>query len=345
MEEAAIEYHDDDYFDVNIRSEPDAFITPSPEGTPDERRTLSHVLKLGHLHIDTGIHAGFGYSEGILDAYRPEMTANPLKNPATARVFAHFVHVTGPTLSSHSRRPPPSKAPTERGDTPFSERGLWTHVIPLAAIQDQGLLQAMLALSSLHIAKLTGASTTPSFKHYAYALKRVHHSVGRSARRNSVPVVGASLLLALYELWCAEHVKWSSHLAGAGQLLVETDFVHMQKQTRKLRLERATERRQNYPTFRRARMAQRELPPNLKTKIRQFRDLDQVPDVDAQIVSIMAGKIVNYDDYGHILNDHDTATGDHADVDIPAFEARKDLFWAFAKQDMIGSVVSGNPLL
>ncbi|KAF4552944.1 Hypothetical protein D9617_8g049570 [Elsinoe fawcettii] len=344
LDRAAVEYHDDDYYDVNPQEEPDAFLRASPEPVPKEALAVDHIVKVGDLRISHGLRSNYGYSEGILDNYRPEMTANPLKNPATARVFAHFVQVTGMTISAQTRRPLPPGSQKRRQDVPFSEAGIWTHTMPMAALHDQGLLQAMLALSSLHIAKLTGASTTPSYKHYAYALKAVHHSVGHTSKRNNVPTLAASILLAVYELWCAEHVKWSSHLAGAGQLLIETDFAGMHKKVRQLKLEKAFEKRRGYPTFRRAK-AEGDFPHYLKAKAKQYRDLEQVPDIDPQVVSIMSGRVVNYDDYGQILGDDSNDTDKHANLDIPKFEILKDLFWGFAKHDMIGSVISGNPLL
>lgn len=52
------------------------------------------------------------------------------------------------------------------GPTPTSQQNLWTYILPLKALNHQGLLHAMLALASLHIARLQRASATPSYKHY-----------------------------------------------------------------------------------------------------------------------------------------------------------------------------------
>ena len=87
----------------------------------------------------------------------------------------------------------------------------------MMALHHQGLLHAMLALASLHIARLQGASVTPSFKHYAYALKRIHHCVGHPQKRHLISTVAASLLLGYYEVITGDQVKWSSHLLGAKQ--------------------------------------------------------------------------------------------------------------------------------
>jgi hypothetical protein len=95
----------------------------------------------------------------------------------------------------------------------------------------------MLALSSLQIARLQGASITPSYKHYAYSLKRLGRNLGNSKKRLSITTLATSLLLAYYEVWTAEHVKWSTHLVGAAQLLTELDFRSLTRETRRLKAE------------------------------------------------------------------------------------------------------------
>jgi hypothetical protein len=35
--------------------------------------------------------------DGLLSDYRPEYAASPLRNPKTARVFAHYIHVVSAT--------------------------------------------------------------------------------------------------------------------------------------------------------------------------------------------------------------------------------------------------------
>lgn len=211
--------------------------------------------------------------------------------------------------------------------------------MPMAAMHHQGLLQAMLALSSLHIAKLTGASTTPSIKHYAYALKRTHSSLDHPVKRHSVPVIAASSLLGLYELWCADHVKWNSHLAGARQLVVETDYTGMSKQLRRLKMEH-TARQQQQSSF----QYQPGDFPMTSGWSAQDALLDQVYDIDSHVVSMLAGQSVNYEEHGHVIKEHEVNEPPQ-ELDIPRFEILKDLFWLYCKQDVYQSLISGNPLL
>ncbi|GKZ98666.1 hypothetical protein AnigIFM59636_005579, partial [Aspergillus niger] len=65
---------------------------------------------------------------------------------------------------------------------PTARQGLWTYTLPLKALENHALLQAILALSSLHISFLQQAPPTVSLKHYHYALRRVSVAVGLPMR-------------------------------------------------------------------------------------------------------------------------------------------------------------------
>ncbi|KAL5388319.1 hypothetical protein PMIN06_000698 [Paraphaeosphaeria minitans] len=98
LDEAAVEEVDDDYWDVDS----DAEMTDMP-GAPDEEamilsRDFSLMRKIQYQHtneLSVRRYDAFIY-EGVLASYKAEQVANPLKNPKTARVFAHFIHVTAP---------------------------------------------------------------------------------------------------------------------------------------------------------------------------------------------------------------------------------------------------------
>ncbi|KAJ4288438.1 hypothetical protein N0V90_011673 [Kalmusia sp. IMI 367209] len=166
LDEAAVEQVDDEYWDVD--SDEEMADTPAPdEEATILNRDFSLIRKIQHDHtneLTLRRYDAFIY-EGVLSHYKAEQVANPLKNPKTARVFAHFIHVTGPSLSIYERNP---RNPTSifEGPTPPSQQNLWTYILPLKALNHQGLLHAMLALASLHIARLQRASVTPSYKHY-----------------------------------------------------------------------------------------------------------------------------------------------------------------------------------
>ena len=178
-----------------------------------------------------------------MDHYRTERVANPLKNPKTAQVFAHFIFATAPSLSIFERQPRNSSAMFTETPVPDYQQGLWTYTLPMMALHHQGLLHAMLSLASLHIAKLQGAAITPSFKHYAYALKRIHQCVGRTNKRHLPTTLAATLLLGFYEVMTADHQKWCSHLMGASRLMTEIDYRGMARKARRVHVEHAAQDR------------------------------------------------------------------------------------------------------
>ncbi|GKZ98508.1 hypothetical protein AnigIFM59636_003303, partial [Aspergillus niger] len=117
----------------------------------------------------------------ILTSSAPTYGFSPLNNPKTARIFLHFIHSTGPTLSVFERHP--IEPSTMSGSpVPMARQGLWTYTLPLEALENQALLQAILALGSLHISFLQQTPPTVSLKHYHYALRSVSVAVGLPMR-------------------------------------------------------------------------------------------------------------------------------------------------------------------
>lgn len=128
----------------------------------------------------------------LLSSYHPTLGSSPLNNPKTARIFLHFIHSTGPTLSVFERHP---VDPSTMFGAPVSpaQQGLWTYTLPFKALEHQALLQTILAVSSLHIAYLQQAPPTLSLRHYHFALKRVGVAVGLPTRRKQVGTLAAAL--------------------------------------------------------------------------------------------------------------------------------------------------------
>ncbi|KAK7188258.1 C6 finger domain-containing protein [Paraphaeosphaeria sporulosa] len=334
LEEAAVEEVDDDYWDVDS----DAEMADMP-GAPDEdamilSRDFSLMRKIQYQHtneLSLRRYDAFIY-EGVLASYKAEQVANPLKNPRTARVFAHFIHVTAPSLSIYERNPR-NPASLFEGPTPPSQQNLWTYILPLKALNHQGLLHAMLALASLHIAILQRASVTPSYKHYAYALKRLGRSLANPKRRHTIATVATSLLLAFYEVMTAEHVKWSTHLVGAAQLLSELDFPSLTREARRLRA---------------AQEAQE------SKFLAGLGGADPLPTIDTMMpdegmVSAIIGKKVSYEDFGRVLEPGEDGQEKRSPLpgklDIKTFETLQDLQWFYMRHDAFQSMVSGNPLI
>lgn len=269
----------------------------------------------------------------ILASYQPSMGSSPLNNPKTARIWVHFMHATGPSLSIWERH---NTFPTTffGGPVPVSQQGLWNYVMPVKALEHPALLQAILAISSLHIAKLQQNHFTITFKHYQYALRKISKAVGLPLRRKQVATLAATLLLAFYEVTAAEHSKWDRHVAGAAQLLKEIDFAGI---TRDLRAYRRSVRSQkedwsgsNDPF----------LPYNL-AEDDPFADKEL--EVDANVVSRITGRAIDYDRIGHV-DIYPRKRRLFTRKDIENFRLQCDLYWWYCKQDLFQSMISGNRL-
>lgn len=326
---AAVEVVDDDYWDVDSEEDMDIDKPTAMVKDSKRQRTLNKVLMGQHFNAQRTYNTFL--QEGMLEHYKVEWHANPLRNPATARVFAHFISATGPSLSTFERRTVRSSILSTDG-LPSAQQSLWTHTMPMAALHHQGLLHAMLALSSLHIARLQNGDTTPSMKHYAWALKRIHNCVSSRKKRLGVTTIAASMLLGFYEVMTADHMKWNTHLAGAKQLFVETDFAGMTRQYRQLRREKMAH-------------DQSQLRRNSISAYfnRDEEVQSQFYDVDEATISTLVGREVRYEDQRGYIETAQTKIP--KELDLSNFEILKDLFWWYCKQDAYQSIVSGNPLL
>jgi hypothetical protein len=198
----------------------------------------------------------------------------------------------------------------------------------------------MLALASIHIARLQGASITPSYKHYAYSLKRLGRALGNSKKRLSVSTLATSLLLAYYEVWTAEHTKWSTHVVGAAQLIRELGFRSLTRKARRLKAAQIAEERQ-FPSQN----------PQMLIDHKQFNQQlwDSALMPDEGLVSSIVGKEISYDGFGMILEEdgtrEDNTTHLLGGLDLRGYETLQDLYWWYARQDAFQSIVSGNPLM
>jgi hypothetical protein len=127
-------------------------------------------------------------------------------------------------------------------------------------------------------------------------------------------------------------MKWNTHLAGAKQLFVETDFAGMTRQYRQLKREKMARdqvqlRRNSISAY----FSREEDNPN------QFNDVDEA------MVSTFVGREVRYEDQSGYVETAQTQIPQ--ELDLANFEILKDLFWWYCKQDAYQSIVSGNPLL
>lgn len=280
----------------------------------------------------------------ILATYRPTYAASPLRDPQTALVFCHFITATAPTISASERHIMNAASMFSGRPVPKSQQGLWTYTMPMLALHHQGLLHAMLALASLHIAKLQKTPATPSLKHYHYAIRKIAKSLGNPTKRNDVATLAATLLLGFYEVTTAEHNKWNSHLAGAKQLIMQTDFVNTANRIKAHKAQAAMAQNQQFFDGFLYQYGQS------CTQQHQYYDFSHSSDgLDENLISTFMGWKTTYNQYGQIIEDNKTpmppSTKPVTQSELDRFEAQCDLFWWYAKQDMYQSIVSGNRLL
>ena len=325
LEDAAIETFDDNYYDVEPDEEMDDISeNASRQLTLMRRLHEEHFTELSMRRYDTFLYSG------ILVNYQPEEHASPLNNPTTARVFAHFISATGPSLSIFERHP---RNPSALFNESFSDhqQGIWTYTLPMKAMYNQGLLQAMLALASLHIAKLQGIQSQTSYRHYAYAIKNIHKRVGNPKQRLLPTTIAATLLLGFYEILTADHLKWSSHLAGAKQLLQAIDFKGMAKEARRVKAQQLAQKDQ-YSFY------ENGFNPAAT---------DFSTSIDENLVSTLMGRQFKVEQFGQVLGEEDDATSAKPSkpFDMEKYELYQDLYWWYARQDVYQAILSGNKLL
>lgn len=276
----------------------------------------------------------------ILASYYPTFGSSPLNNPKTARIFAHFIHSTGPSLSIFERHPTDSSIMLGV-PVPPAQRGLWTYTLPLKALEHPALLQAILAIGSLHIAYLQQAPTTVSLKHYHYALKRIGRAVGLPLRRKQIGTMAATTLLAYYEVMSADHSKWNSHVAGSAQLIRELDWAGI---TRDLRAYRRIIKEQ------RAQRGWSDESFYNQGYGTDFNEDDPFAEkestIDEALIGSLMGRAISYDEFGHVDGGHAQTTKKHfTRKDIDNFRIECDLYWWFTKQDVFHSMIGGDKLL
>ncbi|PYI08212.1 hypothetical protein BO78DRAFT_77524 [Aspergillus sclerotiicarbonarius CBS 121057] len=276
----------------------------------------------------------------ILTSYSPTFGSSPLNNPKTARIFLHFIHSTGPILSVFERHPiDPS---TMLGaPVPLAQQGLWTYTLPLKALENQALLQAILALSSLHISYLQQAPPTVSLKHYHYALRRVSVAVGLPMRRKQISTLAATLLLGYYEVMGADHSKWNSHIAGSAQLVREIDFAGMARGLRAQRRRIWARRQQTEP---RLSLSGSFLFGDTDSEDDPFAEKER--NINDNFIGTLIGRAVSYDEFGHIDDGRDYSRHDKhfTRKDIENYRIQCDLYWWYLQQDVMQSIISGGPL-
>jgi hypothetical protein len=326
-------YYDDDsdeYYDVDTDEEME-------EATHEDGINQLSLIIDSAKQDETAVrsYTTFLNEPNILVSYRPSIGSSPLNNPTTARIWVHFIHATSAALSIWERRSTNSSI-LLNGPVPTSQQGLWNYIMPLKSLEHPALLQSILAISSLHIAKLQGASLTITLKHYHYALRKISRAVGLPMRRKQVSTLATTLLLAFYEVIAAEHGKWNSHVAGAAQLIKEIDFSGLTRDLRAHRRNVKAQRQEWWGHY-------DDLSALDYAEDDPFAEKES--DIDQSLLTAITGKAVDYDRMGHVEHDIQARKKHFTRKDIETFTTQRDLYWWYCKQDLLQSMISGNRLL
>jgi hypothetical protein len=138
----------------------------------------------------------------------------------------------------------------------------------------------------------------------------------------------------------AEHVKWGTHIMGCAQLISELDFSRLAQEARRLKAAR-TEEDIRLPYHNPGMLIDQTLLSQ------RLEESSMMP--DENIVSIIMGRKISYDDFGRVLGDTDGRKNRGSrlpdKLDLRTYEHLQDLYWFYARQDAFQSMVSGNPLM
>ncbi|KAI1437187.1 hypothetical protein GGR50DRAFT_118455 [Xylaria sp. CBS 124048] len=272
-------------------------------------------------------------AETVLATYDPSPINSPLTDKHVAAVFWHFINVTGPSMSLYERYPlDPSNI---FGQATKSRQHEWAYGFPIMAFSHPALLQAMLALGSLQIAKLQKVPPTASLKHYHLAIRRIAKNVSRPARRTQTANLAATLILAFYEVWNSDHDKWCRHLLGARWIIKEIPLSAMTRAIMGIKMQKRHEEVE-------------------RSQFQTFGDYDSTEDsgflykdwdlMDVSLLSTIMGYEVSYDDLGMLpehLSSHPRPKYIYTDKDIERYEQLSDLFWWYCKMDVYQSILGG----
>lgn len=213
---------------------------------------------------------------------------------------------------------------------------------PIIALNHPALLQAMLALGSLQMARLQGVPHTASMKHYHLSLRRIARNYQSSSRRVQPATLAATMLLGFYEVWNSDHDKWCKHMWGARAILKEIPITDMTHKIIALKREQRQHlQRLNFESG----------DVQYANSIVAERDIDQV---DSDLIAQISGRPVAYDGDRFTSGGSNFSAGPtptwtapdyYTEKDIETYELIADVFWWYCKMDVYQSILGGTPLL
>ncbi|KAK3292311.1 fungal transcriptional regulatory-like protein [Chaetomium fimeti] len=271
--------------------------------------------------------------ENILDTYTPSSASSPLNDSQTATVFWYFVNVTGQVMSLYERHPF-DPTPMFRGHpVPKQRQQIWTYTFPIMAFNHPALMQAMLALGSLQIAKLQGTPPTAAMKHYHLSLRRTAKNYQSFHRRTQPATLAATLLLGFYEVWNSDHDKWCKHMWGARAIIRDIPLRQLTREVLAYKRRQKEEMLRNHQCNEICFAAHGDLSVDSGA-------------VDTDLISQITGQKVDYDiAEGHVIGGSSRPSR-LTERDVETYEQIRDLYWWYCKMDVYQSFLGGTrPLM
>ncbi|KAK2063654.1 hypothetical protein LY76DRAFT_184456 [Colletotrichum caudatum] len=265
--------------------------------------------------------------EATLTSYIPTPNNSPLNDERTAALFWHFINVTGPSMSLYERHPFDHAKLTNNYSVPKAGHNIWTYTFPIISFTHPALLQAMLALGALQIAKLQKVPPMAAMKHYHLAIRRIAKNLRSPKRRTQPATLAASLLLGYFEVWNSDHTKWCNHLFGSRLSIREVPFRQMTKNILPLKRARRALLQEN--------KSRQPLDPFYKGHDNTHMTSHDLDDLDLGLLSRITNQHVSYEDDEPPMNSY------YTDRDIEHYEHLRDLYWWYCKMDVYQSVLGG----
>jgi hypothetical protein len=143
-----------------------------------------------------------------LNTYTPNYyQSSPLIDPILFDAFRHFIEVVAPTMSLIESSPPNPTILNHHVIPNMKACNLFTYQLPIMAVSGNwAIMEAILAISFLHISHVSRSSKQQAFLHYQLALKRLRIESSKVNAAQDLGLLSATLLLAWYELSTGDHV-------------------------------------------------------------------------------------------------------------------------------------------
>lgn len=237
--------------DTMIHISPTPTLSPSSSYSTFSPQQISSPLNQHYHHSFLNIFSEVANQNREqlknLTYYIPSASNSVLMIDTIYFLFDYFVRNFGAGMGLVSRIPsnPDILYNTEdrRGKENF-----WTYDAPLMALNNPHILNAMLALSSLHYSRVNkDADLDPvafnSMTYYQNAVRGLRESIIIQRHTDTLAALTTCLLLAFYETMYGDLMKWYTHMAGAKDIIVNWDLCKMVSNARNLYI------KENIPDF------------------------------------------------------------------------------------------------